>query len=234
MAALDNFLLGVRNIPSSYIHIMLRSLLLMCDTKRNEEMEASDCSNFNLDQDLNIETECREDYDYDDEEIQKDAANEVVAFMVYVALAFFLSLFLGTMIFCVFIVGKYGFVTFILVLSVTILVLAICSFVSRLIDDDQVLNPVRRKIRRIHAVATAVIVKELKDFQLDVQNHLLVTYENPHNTHESDISMPQKRRRHRSRMFRLMIKPFLKKKKGSRIIRFGRKKNAGTNESIDL
>jgi len=178
----------------------------------------------------------KDDYHYDDEEIQKDAADEMVAIMVHIALGFFVVLFFGALVAAIIIVGKYGLLTFIIVSTLMMTALTIGYFVSRMLDQDKVLKPVRRKIRRWHAVATAVVVQEMRDFQLDMNEHLLLTNGSAHNDEDSVYNvmdengnvagsvtpgMNTKRRKTRSKVFGMLVKPFLKKKKG---FRFGRKK----------
>lgn len=185
----------------------------------------------------------KEDYNYDDEEIQKDAANEVVAMVVHIAIGFFMILFFGALIVSIFIVSKYGFFTLLIILILMIMVLTIGYFVSKIMDRDEVLRPVRRKIKRWHAVATAVVIKEIQDFHLDLNEHLLLM--NGTAFPEEEVDYPiyermeeeggwnggprggRKSRRggHRSKVFGFLVKPFLKQKDGKRF-RFKRKKKA--------
>jgi len=184
----------------------------------------------------------KDDYHYDDEEIQKDAANELVALVVHIALGFFMLLFFGSLVVAILIVGAYGFLTFVLIISLMLMAISIGYFVSRMLDKDKVLKPVRRKIRRWHAVATAVVVQEIRDFQLDLREHLMLTNggdaeeENGVYNRMDDngqvggsasaaaAGTHTKRKGSRSKVFGMLVKPFLKKKKGHKF-RFGRKKN---------
>lgn len=205
-----------------------------------------------------IHEEQKDDYHYDDEEIQKDAASEMVAFMIHAALAFFMILFFGALVACILIVGTYGFLTLMLVGSLLCAVLTIGYFVSGLMDEDRVLKPVRRKIRRMHALATAVVVQEMRDFQLDMNEHLMLTngdgdgdgdddygmmdengefsnggiHEHSGEAHHG-MPMPTKKKRRgpRSKVFAFLVKPFLKKKNGQKF-KFKRKKEhaSGTED----
>ena len=197
------------------------------------------------------DTKEKDDYHFDDEEIQKDAADEMVAIVVHIALGFFVLLFFGALVAAIIIVGKYGFLTFVLVASLMMTAVTIGYFVSRMLDQDKVLRPVRRKIRRWHAVATAVVVQEIRDFQLDLNEHLLLTNgdgDGDADAHEDGFynmmddhgqvggsaASETKTKRTRSKIFGILVKPFLKKKKGYKF-RFGRKKkNAETNEQIPV
>jgi hypothetical protein len=189
------------------------------------------------------QNEEKEDYNYDDEEIQKDAANEIVAMVVHIAIGFFMILFFGALIVSIFIVSKYGFFTLLIILILMTMALAIGYFVSKIMDRDEVLRPVRRKIKRWHAVATAVVIKEIQDFHLDLNEHLLLT--NGTAFPEDEVDYPiyermeeeggwnggpsggRKSRRggHRSKVFGFLVKPFLKQKDGKRF-RFKRKKKS--------
>ena len=52
--------------------------------------------------------------------------------------------------------------------------------------EDARLKPVRRQIRRWKAVATAVVLKEIRDFQLDWNEHLLLTDGSEYNLYDDD------------------------------------------------
>ena len=141
----------------------------------------------------------------------------------------------GALVISIIIVGKYGFLTLILVCSVMLAASTIGYFMVNLMDKDKVLRPAKRKIRRWHAVATAVVVQEIRDFQLDMNEHLLLTNGSAHDDiyeygmadNNGDVAQPtggkKKRRGPRSKVFKLLVKPFLKKKNGQRF-RFRRKK----------
>ena len=213
------------------------------------------------------ETE-KDDYNYDDYEIQKDAANETVAMIIHAALFFFLILLFGTLVACILIVGKYGFLTFVFIATIVCATLGIGYFVSSLMDEDRVLKPVRRKIRKMHAIATAVAIQEMKDFHYDMNEHFFMLTNGDANANansngdvsvsvsgdpsgsndygrmdedgnfsfdpEGDVSHAQstkkKRRGPRSKLFGMLVKPFLKKKHGQRFY-FSRKKKAKQKES---
>lgn len=182
--------------------------------------------------------EDRDDYNYDDEDIQRDAATEHMAVIVHIALGFFFFLFMISMIVAIIIVGKYGFLTFVIVIALIFTVLILTYFISKTLDQDKILKPARRKIRRWHAVATAVIVNEIKDFQLDINEHLMLTNGDAYNDdcssiggayqHMDDKASRKKRKGPRSKMFRFIVKPLLKKKNGRRF-NF-RKRNKNTND----
>lgn len=199
------------------------------------------------------EEEEKEDYNYDDEEIQRDAANEIVALVVHIAIGLFMILFFGALIVSILIVSKYGFFTFLLIMLLMTVALTIGYFVSKIMDRDHVLRPVRRKIRRWHAVATAVVIQEIQDFHLDWNEHLLLMNGSSSAGHDEDEddddpiyermedehggrwhatgpSGKRARRRgaggqHRSKVFGFLVKPFLKEKNGKRF-RFRRKKKS--------
>ena len=213
------------------------------------------------------ETE-KDDYNYDDYEIQKDAANETVAMIIHAALFFFLILLFGTLVACILIVGKYGFLTFVFIATIVCATLGIGYFVSSLMDEDRVLKPVRRKIRKMHAIATAVAIQEMKDFHYDMNEHFFMLTNGDADANgdvsgsgsvsvsgdpsgsndygridedgnfsfdpQSDASHAQsttkKRRGPRSKVFGMLVKPFLKKKNGQRF-NFSRKKKAKQKES---
>mmetsp|Transcript_11309 Transcript_11309/g.21164 ORF Transcript_11309/g.21164 Transcript_11309/m.21164 type:complete len:329 (-) Transcript_11309:209-1195(-) len=192
----------------------------------------------------------KQDFNYDDEEIQRDAANEIVALVVHIAIGFFMILFFGSLIVSVFIVSKYGFMTFILIMLLMTMALTIGYFVSKIMDKDEVLRPVRRKIQRWHAVATAVVIKEIQDFHLDLNEHLLLTNgsvqeedvddrvyemmdEDGRWNGQGSTSRRARGRRggHRSKVFGFLVKPFLKEKNGKKF-RFRKQKKTEDNEDV--
>lgn len=178
-----------------------------------------------------------DDFNYDDEDIQRDAADDTIVLIVHIALAFFILLFFVALTVSIIIVGQYGFLIFMMVCALLFLGLTIGYFVSKIMDRDRVLKPVRRKIRRWHAIATAVVVKEMKDFQLDIQDHLLLTngpsgdtdmYGYSHHGEDdiNGIGSGMKRKGSRSKIFKIFVKPLLKKKNS---LRFGRQKKSTEN-----
>mmetsp|Transcript_262 Transcript_262/g.351 ORF Transcript_262/g.351 Transcript_262/m.351 type:complete len:267 (+) Transcript_262:84-884(+) len=185
-----------------------------------------------------------EDYNYDDEEIQRDAANEVVAMVVYSFFIFFLVLFFGVTASIIIIVGKYGFVVFMILSVLFLIVLLLIRIVLNAIDRDRVLRPVRKKMNRWHAIATAVVINEMKNFHLDWNDHLLLTYDeeyveengNANGASEGDNGTRKKARRWkkpRSKLFGMIVQPLLKKKNGkSRFSRKKKKKNSNNVETV--
>ena len=163
-----------------------------------------------------------EDFDYDEEEIQQDAADETVALIVYIALAFFLFLFFIVFITVIIIVGKYGFLVFMIISILFTVVLLFARYLLNLMEEDRVLKPMKRKIRRWHAIATAVVVNEMKNFHLDINDHFLLTYDEtyddkcPSNDNSDGVKNRKQRKIPRSRIFRFIVQPLLKKKNGKR------------------
>ncbi len=188
-----------------------------------------------------------DDYDYDDEEIQRDAANDTVAFIVYLSLLFFMALFFGVTISIIIIVGQYGFVVFMILCILVFIVALLSRFIIYYMEQDRVLKPMRKKMRRWHAIATAVVVNEFKNFHLDLNDHLLLTYDEnyqgdvgDHGDEEGDNkddgkkrssrwrrgggSNQRRRRGPRSKLFGLLVQPLLKKKDGQNRLFGGKRK----------
>ena len=152
-------------------------------------------------------------------------------------------LFFGALVACILIVSTYGFLTFILVSIILFAALSIGYFISKMMDEDKVLKPVRRKIRRMHALATAVVVQELRDFQMDWNEHLMLTNGGGDEDGADDYgrmddngevhahagktqqAKKKKRRGPRSKVFGFLVKPFLKKKNGEKFS-FKKRKDA--------
>uniref|UniRef100_A0A7S2EGU7 Uncharacterized protein n=1 Tax=Ditylum brightwellii TaxID=49249 RepID=A0A7S2EGU7_9STRA len=106
-----------------------------------------------------------------DEEIQRDAANDCVAFTVHIALACFAVMFLCAIVGATLIVVNYGFVAFAALLILVGLFLFITYFVTRIVVNDKKLKPVREKMQRWQKVAKAVVINEMRKFQLDMKDH---------------------------------------------------------------
>eukprot|EP00978_Attheya_sp_CCMP212_P011305 scaffold27859_cov55-Attheya_sp.AAC.7 len=181
----------------------------------------------------------QDEFHYDDEEIKKDAANILVTFCVHLSLAFFAALFCGAIFTSVVVVSAYGFVTFAAACTLVGGLGISGYYVTRLVLNDAKLKPMRRKVKRWQAIATAVIVQEVRDFQADMNAHFLLTNE-PHPTesspspydrgHPGEREGPEdlqpsgsvldqmtgglkpKKKRGRSIVFTAVVKPFLKTK----------------------
>ena len=197
-----------------------------------------------------------DDYNYDDEEIQRDATNDTVACIVYLALGFFMILFFGVTVAMIIIVGKYGFVVCIILSVLLFIVLLLGHVITHFMEQDRVLRPMKKKMRRWHAIATAVVVNELKNFHLDLNDHLLLTYDENYQDDNHDDSNysgagthDRKSRRRwrgggrgafgiggrkrggpRSKLFGLLVQPLLKKKNGQ--ARFPRRKKKNANDDV--
>jgi hypothetical protein len=157
----------------------------------------------------------------DDEEIQRDAANDRVACVVHLALMFFAFLVVAAVALCSVVVAKFGLIAFGLLGMLVLLFASLVAFVNKVLRDDAKLKPVRRQLQRWQALATAVVLQEVRNFQLDWHEHLLLTdgnvvYENDEVTgddNDEDIHATFQKaargKRGKSIIFRLVVKPFL-------------------------
>lgn len=232
------------------------------DDEHDDDQEASNNNSNKKKEETEIE-EC-DDYNYDDEEIQKDAATDLVAYIVYFALSFFLLLFFLIMISIILIVQQYGFIIFAISAILVTFVFGLGKFLLHVIEEDKVMKPIQKKIRRWHAVATAVVVNEMKNFHMDLNDHLLLTYDEHYqdgnnngdgdnNDYNSDGIINGKKsnrtkdtkvkkkmkikgqRGPRSRLFALLVQPLLKKKNGNkRFFNSNNKKNKNKNQNLNI
>ena len=110
----------------------------------------------------------------DPEQIEIDAMDQRVAFAVHVALAFFVVLAAVAIALAIIVVNQFGaFVLAIigfLVLGGTLL----AYFVDKTMREDRQWKPVRQKIHRWKALTFAVVKQEIRNFQLDWYEHLLL------------------------------------------------------------
>ncbi len=174
-----------------------------------------------------IETRESDDgFSPDDPQIQLDAAEQYVSCCVHAMLFFFLALAVISAVLAIIMVSQYGFFAFFIISLFLCVVVGLVMFVDKVMKEDARLKPVRRQIRRWKAVATAVVLKEIRDFQLDWNEHLLLTDGSEYNLYDDDEvptmdvdsaaaaaaakeSKPKKKHGPRSTMFKL-VKPFLK------------------------
>ena len=163
-----------------------------------------------------------ETFSPEDEAIKKDAADQIVGCIVHFALAFFIVLTGVAAFLAIMLVSQFGFLALFIISLLLVVVFGIAWFLDHVMKEDAKWKPVRREIRRWKAVATAVVLKEVRDFQLDWNEHLLLTDGNAEYDLYDDDELPTmpsskgatgsakpKQKRGRSVMFK-MVKPFLK------------------------
>lgn len=195
--------------------------------KQQEQLNTDDSDNaFFGDKQQEQNAEESESFSPDDPEIQQDAAERYVACIVHVMLFFFIALAVISAILALILVSQYGFFAVVVISLLMIIVVGIVMFVDKAMKDQAEWKPVRRKIQRWKALATAVVLKEIRDFQLDWNEHLLLTDGSDYNLYEEDDEVPamdvdtaaaaaakdakpKKKRGGRSAIFKV-VKPFLK------------------------
>lgn len=161
-----------------------------------------------------------DDFSPDDQEIQQDAANDRVACLVHLALIFFAALLVTATALCAVVVAKFGLIAFGFVGLLVLLFVSLIAFVNKVLRDDTKLTPVRRQLQRWQAVAAAVVLQEMRNFQLDWHEHLLLTDGNVsyqdevEEKEEEDINAALQqtargKQSGKSIIFRMAIKPFL-------------------------
>ena len=122
----------------------------------------------------------------DDPQIQHDAAEQYVSCCVHAMLFFFVALAVISAVLAIIMVSQYGFFAFVIIALFLCVVLGLVMFVDKVMKEDARLKPVRRQIQRWKAVATAVVLKEIRDFQLDWNEHLLLTDGSEYNLYDDD------------------------------------------------
>ena len=116
-----------------------------------------------------------EEFSLDDADIQQDAAERNVSCIVHAALFFFVALAGIAAFLAIILVSQYGFFAIVVISLLLAIVVGIVMFVDKVMREDAKWKPVRNQIRRWKAVATAVVLKEIRDFQSDWNEHLLLT-----------------------------------------------------------
>jgi hypothetical protein len=161
------------------------------------------------------------------DQIGMDATNQRVACVIQLALTFFCVLIAVVVVMVFTMVQQYGLLALGFTLVVVMAVAGLAYFLDKVIKEDQNWKPIRRKIQYWQGVTKAVIAKEMRDFQLDWNEYLLLTdgkavydaYD------EEDINLAGKpTKKHRSALFR-MVKPLF------RIRNLGRRKKKSAPES---
>lgn len=157
-----------------------------------------------------------------------DGTDQAVASVVYSILVFFGVLVVVATIMIGVVVHEFGFLALLGVLCILFFLVLLASLLDRVMKEDAKWKPIRRKIHHWQAIATAAVLQEVRDFQLDWHEHLLLTdgseFNNNNNTTNPDNAaagttattsstpLPQqkrKRRGGRSVLFKI-VKPLLK------------------------
>ena len=190
---------------------------------RASEARTEDTTTVEMASEEALDTESQEE-ENEKEAIKRDAADKIVGLIVHFALAFFLVLVVVASFLAIKLVSQFGFLAVVIVVFLLIVVCGIAWFVDHVMKEDANWKPVRRQIHHWKAVATAVVLEEVRLFQLDWNEHLLLTdgkadynmYEDDDDVDAipSDISKAArnkdkpKQKRRRSVLFK-MVKPFL-------------------------
>jgi len=171
-----------------------------------------------------LNTEDSESFSPDDPDIKQDAAERYVSCIVHAMLFFFVALAGISAFLAIILVSQYGFFAIVVITLLLLIIIGIVMFVDKVMKEDTRLRPVRRQIQRWKAVATAVVLKEIRDFQLDWNEHLLLTDGSEYDLYDDDVvpamdvdnaaaaaqsTKPKKKRGGRSAIFKI-VKPFLK------------------------
>lgn len=145
-----------------------------------------------------------------------DIANRIVTIFLFISLLFFTTLMVITMTVIAITASKYGFILCVFVGCLVTTFVIIGYYVQAKVTEDRIMEPVRRKMKEW-------VVEEINNIRLDMNDHMLLEYDVDEGTHESpvnDASPPNnnaqrqkpRRKRARSALFRLLYKPFLKKR----------------------
>jgi hypothetical protein len=157
------------------------------------------------------------------EAVKKDAADKIVSMIVHFALAFFIVLAAVASFLAITLVTQFGFLTFMIVSLLLMVFCGIAWFVDHVMQEDAKWKPVRKQIRHWKAVATQVVLNEVRMFQLDWNEHLLLTDgktdDDLYGDDDDDIATviakaarnedKPKQNRRKSVLFK-MVKPFLR------------------------
>jgi len=169
----------------------------------------------------------REVYHYDDDDIKRDAADSRVAFVVHIALFFFFLIFVVAVAISLIMAAQYGFIVLVAILSLLCLVIPLVYIINKAISDDTKFKPIQRQFRRWQAIATAVVVQEIKNFQLDVNEHLLLTDgdTDDYQSHSARDGKNKTRKKKGARSFLFgLVKPLFGKKRRGTSFKFGKRK----------
>lgn len=171
-----------------------------------------------------------EEFHYNDSDIRRDAATQNVSIMVHMALTFFAALLIISLIMLVVLVGQFGLVALLTITVLGFFFLGMAWLVNSILKEDTELKPARRKIKRWRALGVAVVLQEIRNFQLDWHEGLMLTdgteyQEYLERDHQAGASAMENTtpkiqesytyadsNRSRSMVFGLIVQPFLKVK----------------------
>ncbi len=162
-------------------------------------------------------------------------AEQATAWAIHFALIFFCGLILSCVLLTIRVVHTYGFLTVVLMACV----LAFCGFLACFVDStilsqNPKLKPVREAIVTVVNVAKHSIAEEYHLFVRDWKESMLLLTEDGENTTtttddglDAGILPTTQKRRKKSKVFKIMIKPFLGK-----LRRRKKNKNAGNGSPV--
>jgi hypothetical protein len=104
-----------------------------------------------------------------------DPIERRVVFVVHVALTFFCVLVVVAVIMALLMVSQFGTLVFGLVSLLVGIVIAFAYFLDKSMRVDEHWKPLQSRIHQIKVMATEAVLQEVRNFQLDWHEHLLLT-----------------------------------------------------------
>lgn len=182
-----------------------------------------------------------------DPQVQRDAADHLVAFFVHVAMFFFFILFGATIFGIVITIKSFGMIGLVSVLTLLGIFTVIGFAVYKIINEEPRYKPMKQRLTRWKAIARVVINQELEAMHADLREHYLLTngpagdeYTNmDDNANSTNGTTPhsaqqKNKKRRRSILLKVITAPFggLKKMQGkSSKFGFSRKKKSKSKKT---
>ena len=140
----------------------------------------------------------------------------IAAWAIHVALIGFCLLVLVAVLLSFLVISKYGFVTMCAMLMIILFFVFLMYFVDKtILKENKKLKPIRQKIVNVVQAAQQAVVEEYKLFQIDWNEHYLITNGESEDSadHETDEEQPSPgtpaKNKKQSAVFH-MIKPLLR------------------------
>jgi len=109
------------------------------------------------------------------EKVKQDAANDAVAMGIFAALGFFIVLFSSTMVMVILLVSKYGVVAWVSVSSLCFLLCGGGFLTYKYISKEKKMRKAHKNILYWKEVAVQVVLNEIEAFQIEMNEHLMIT-----------------------------------------------------------
>ena len=104
-----------------------------------------------------------------------DSASKAAESVVCISLVFFACVVVLAVVLVVMMMKQFRLLGLVMVVCIVLVFVGIGYFLDRVMKENAQWKPIRRKIHRLQVMATTAVLQEMRDFQLDLYQHLLLT-----------------------------------------------------------